>query len=122
MKEFENIISIILSLIKANIFAAILVFLLYLIEINTNFKLFVKQFKWKKSTKNARIHRNGDQVYYFIFCCIVYVYEIYKGTISLTIISFIIWLILLIILSTIFGKLYDKYQGIDPGKADDDYT
>ena len=122
MVGITNILETLFSLVKANFLALILVFVLYLIEINSDFKLFVKQFQWKKSLKNARIHRNGDQVLYFIFCTAVYIYDLYKGNVNFSVISFIIWLITLIILSTIFGKIYDKYQGVDPKKADDDFS
>jgi hypothetical protein len=120
MNIINSIIDVFLCLLKANLLATVLVFGLYLIEINSEFKLFVKQFKWKKSINNARIQRNGTQVYYFIFCCGVYIYDLYKSNVNFTIISFVIWLITLIFLSTILGKIYDKYQGVDPNKADDD--
>ena len=122
MVGITNILETLFSLVKANFLALILVFVLYLIELNTEFKFFVKQFQWKKSLNNARIHRNGDQVYYFVFCTAIYIYDLYKGNVNFSVISFIIWLITLIILSTIFGKIYDKYQGVDPKKADDDFT
>jgi hypothetical protein len=122
MIVINNILETLYSLVKANFLAAVLVFALYLIEINTQFKFFVKQFKWKKSINNARIHRDGDQVSYFIFCSVVYIYDLYKGNVNFKIIAFFVWFITLISLTTILGKLYEKYQGVDPTKADDDFT
>jgi hypothetical protein len=118
----NDIFNVLVSLVKANILAVAVVFVFYLIEINSDFKLFVKQFQWKKSLKNARIHRDRDQVSYFIFCTAVYVYDLYKGNVKFSVISFIFWFALLIFLSTIFGKIYDQYQGVDPKKADDDFS
>jgi hypothetical protein len=122
MHLINDIFNVLVSLIKANILVVAIVFVLYLIEINSDFKLFVKQFQWKKSLKNARIHRDRDQVSYFIFCTAVYVYDLYKGNVKFSVISFIFWFALLIFLSTIFGKIYDQYQGVDPEKADDDLS
>jgi len=122
MTEFYQILDIYYSLIKANFLIAAIVIILYIIEINTKLILFVKQFKWKKSLKNAKIHRDRDQGSYFIFCCLVYLFDLFKGNIRFTIISFIFWIISLVFLATLFGKIYDRYQGIDPNKADDDYT
>jgi len=118
----ENALNVVLSFVKANFLAALVVFFLYLIERNSEWILFVKQFKWKKSQKNARIHRHRDQVYYFIFCILVYIYDIYNNNIHFTAFSFTIWFTLLIVFSTFFGKLYYKYQGVDPNKADDDFS
>jgi len=122
MHLINDVLNVLVSLIKANILAVAIVLVLYLVEINSDFKLFVKQFQWKKSIKNARIHRDRDQGYYFILCTAVYIYDLYKGSIDFSIISFIIWLAMLIFLSTIFGKIYDQYQGVDPQKADDDLS
>lgn len=71
--------------------------------------------------KNAKRSRNGDQVYYFVFCIIVYIYDLLNN-LEFTFLSFILWFVILITLSTYFGKIYDKYQGVDPNKADDDFT
>ena len=122
MHLINDVLNVLVSLIKANILAVAIVLVLYLVEINSDFKLFVKQFQWKKSIKNARIHRNRDQVLYFIFCTAVYIYDLYKGNVNFSVISFIFWLAALIFLSTIFGKIYDQYQGVDPQKADDDLS
>jgi hypothetical protein len=118
----SNFLNIILSILKANVLTSLIVFVLYLIEINSDFKFFVKQFKWKKSVRNAEIHRNRDQVSYFILAIIVYIYDIYNNNLEFTFISFVIWVAILITLSTIFGKIYDKYQGVEPNKADDDFS
>ena len=118
----DSLINVIVSILKSNFIAIIIVFMSFVIESFTDFKFLIKDFKWKKSLKNARIHRNGNQVYYFILTSIVYAYDLYKGNLEFTFIAFAIWLAILITLSTILGKIYDKYQGVDPNKADDDYT
>ncbi len=117
--EFYNIL---FSILKANIFAAILVILFYLIEIKYNLKIFIKYFTWKKSQKNARIATDGNTGYYAIFCLFIFIYDIVKKNVKFNFISVLLWLIIIIILSSTFHKLYSKYQGVDPNKADNDYT
>jgi hypothetical protein len=118
----NNLLSIIISIFKAGLISLFIVIGLYLIEKNSELIFFVKEFKSKKSIRHAEINHDRDQGYYFIITSIVYIYDLYKGYVEFTYISFIIWFAILITLSTIFGKIYDKYQVIDPNKADDDYT
>jgi hypothetical protein len=84
--------------------------------------LFIKQFKWEKNRRKAEIHLDGATFTYYVFTMGVFIYDIIKGNVIFHIIPIVIWLVIMIILTIIFRDLYDKYQGYDPNKADDDYS
>ncbi|MAT39343.1 MAG: hypothetical protein CL946_07040 [Ectothiorhodospiraceae bacterium] len=122
MEVVHAVKSAILSLLKANVLASIVVFFLYLVESNSDYKLFVTHFKWKKSRKYARVFRHTFQAYFFIFCVCIFFYDLFRGSFDLSMISFVVWLILLLTLTMALGKFHDKYQGVDPNKEDDDLS
>ena len=88
----------------------------------THYSIFIRYFKWKKSTRNAEIASDGNTVYYVIVCLIVFIYDVYKHHVKFSFLNVIFWLIIMTMLALIFHKLYAKYQGLDPTKADDDYS
>ena len=118
----DTIWSIFFSIIKAHIFILIVLFLTYFIEVTTPLILFVKQFQWKKSPRNAEIHLNGDTAYYLIILLGFYFYEIYEDNVELSLNTFSLWVLMVLPVLTFFRKFYNKYQGVDPNIADDDYT
>ena len=115
-------LSSIFSIIKANLIILGILIVTYIIEVNSNFKLFIDHFKWKKSIRNAEIAANGNTIYYLIFCLAVFVYDMIKNNVKFNFINILFWLIIMTMLTFIFHRLYSKYQGVDPNKADDDYT
>ena len=118
----NKIFLILYSICKSHLIIIGILILTYFIEEITGLKLFIRQFKWKKSTKNALIHLDGDSWLYFLFVLGVFIFDIFKKRIPFEFSSVIIWLSIMIFLVFIFRKYYNKYQGVDPNKADDDYT
>ena len=114
--------SVIFSITKAHIFIIIILFISFLFEKMLDLHLFIKQFIWKKNKKKAEIHLDGATFTYFVFIKGVFIYDIIKGNIDFHIIPIVIWLVIMIILTIICRDLYDKYQGFDPNKADDDFS
>lgn len=94
----------------------------YIIEINSDFRLFVKQIKWKKSNRNAEIHLNGGPISYLVLVFTVFVYDVLKENINFNFLTILFWFIITIISVKIFLKYYTEYQGVDQNKADDDYS
>ena len=117
--ELENVFY---SIVKAHIFIIIILFVTFLLEQLLGLRLFIKPFMWKKNARKARIYLDGDTFTYFVFNVGVFIYDIIKGNVSYHFIPIIIWLVIMIILTIIFRDFYNKYQGYDPNKADDDYT
>ncbi len=52
----------------------------------------------------------------------VLTFDIYYGNIELSIFTFVAWLIIVIPLAILFRKYHAKYQGVDPGKTDEDFS
>lgn len=122
MSNYPFIAGALTSLVKANIYALIIVSIVYILERVFKLKIFYGYFRWKKSQKNARIAADGDTGYYFIFCGLIYAYDIWKGHIQYHWLSTVIWVVCLIFLSIVFHDLYSNYQGVDPNKKDSDFT
>ena len=122
MNFLNTIKNVIYSIVKAHLIICGILIISYIIEINTNFKLFIKHFQWKKSIRNAEIALDGHSVFYFAIVLIFFIYEIIKKKIDLYFFSIVLWLVIMICLLLIFRKYYNKHQGVDPTKADDDFT
>lgn len=60
-------------------------------------------------------------MYYLIFVSAVFGYDVYRGKIDLKFESILIFAIIMMWLLMIFRKYFNKYQGIDPTKKDNDY-
>ena len=116
------VIDVIYSVLKAHLIILVILILSYIIEQITPLSLFVDQFKWKKSPRNAEIHVSGDSLYYLIIVLIVFIYDIYHDKIELNFISILAWLVIMIPLFWLFRILYRKYQGVDTNKADVDFS
>jgi hypothetical protein len=114
---FFELEKVFFSIVKAHVFIIIILFITFLLEKVFGLSLFIDQFKWKKSTNNARIHLNRDTFTYFVFTMGVFIYDIIKGNVTFHIIPIAIWLVIMIILTIIFRDLYDKYQGYDPKQS-----
>ena len=110
------------SIVKANIYATLIILIVYVFEVSFNLKIFIKYFTWKKSRRNAEIAADGNTGYYVIFCCGVFIYDILNGFIAFNFANVVFWLTIMTILALTFHKLYSKYQGVDPNKRDDDFT
>ncbi|MGD9489409.1 MAG: hypothetical protein AB7W47_15435 [Calditrichaceae bacterium] len=110
------------SIIKANSLFLGIVGITYIIEKFTGLSLFVDQFKWKKSQNNAEALLVRDSVNYFFLLAGVFIFDLYKENIELNPLSIGIWLVIVVILIRLFRKYHSKYQAVDPGKTDDDYS
>ena len=122
MNIINEIFSVIHSIIKSNIIIAIIVFISYLIEINSNWVLLVKRFKMKKNKKQTQIASKAHAGFYSEFILMVFIYDLYKGNFEFTFLTVFVWLIIVIFLTILLYKLYSKYQGFDPDKKDDDFS
>ena len=122
MNFLKTTSSVIYSIAEAHLIVMGILALSYIIEVNTNLRLLIKHFKWRKSIRNAEIALDGHSVFYFVFVMAVFIYDIIEKKVDLNFISIGLWLGIMICLLTLFRKCYKKYQGVDPDKADDDYT
>lgn len=133
----ELIFSVTISIIKSQLFVAALYIGSFVIEKSTSLKLLVHHFNWKKSTLNAKKSLNGASVEYVVICTGVFIYDLYNKHIDLQSIDifgigttaftnggvvFLLWFYTMRWLVTGFRWFYDKYQGVDPNKSDDDLT
>lgn len=117
-----DIINILITLGKSHLYVLYIVIGSFIIEKFTGLKLFIYDYFWVKSPRNAEDGSNRDAGLYLIINCIVFGYNIYHGRIEFNIFNIIIWVIIISILTKIFYKIHRKYQKVDPNKADDDYT
>lgn len=105
-------------LLKSHLCLLILIVITYLIEVITGKLLLVRWFKYKKDLKSAEGTADREAFLYFMFNIVYVIYKAYiKNDISHGF-SFIIWLLIITVLSIVVRKLYFKYQGIDPSKPD----
>lgn len=133
----ELIIDVFISIGKAQLIVGIVYIISFLIEKITGLTLIIDNFTWKKSTLNAKRSLNGASVEYVVICIGVFIYDIYNRHIDLQSIDifgigtssyvngwvvFILWGYSMRRLVTGFRWFYDKYQGVDPNKSDDDLT
>ena len=133
----ELIVDVFTSIGKAQLIVIGIVSVSYLIEKITGFGLFVDHFTWKKSVSNTRVLKTGDTFYYIVICTGVFIYDLYNRNIDLQSIDifgigtraftngcviFILWGYSMRWLVTGFRWFYDKYQGVDSNKSDDDLT
>lgn len=118
----NDIILVIISVGKAQIFVIALIILSYIIEKVTILNLFIDHYTWRKSPNNVQILANGDTGYYVILCIFVLSYDIFKGFVKFNVVSILSWLFLMMILIPTLRHLHLKYQGVDPDKPDDDWT
>lgn len=93
----------------------------YLIEKITGLKLFFWQYHWKKSLNNVRIISNRDSAYFLILNIIVFIYYVYKDKIEFGLIIFLLWLLVLSVLTRLLYNVHRKYQKKDPNKKDNEY-
>ena len=122
MAYIDVVSKMLLNIVKANIIVLIIILLSAIIERLFGVILFIKYFKWKKSPNNADIAADAHSGYYLVIMVIFYLYEIVKGNIEFKVTVTILWFVICIILIIIFHKFYNKYQGIDANRNDDDFT
>ena len=109
----------------------------FIIEKGTGLDLLIFLFKWKKSTLNAKRHLRGATVEYVLICLGVFIYDLYDKNINLETIDifgigttpfvngcvvFLLSFSLLPLMTIWFEKYYERDQGHDPDKSDDDLT
>ncbi len=120
--KMAAIVDTIMVLVKSHVLLLLLLLASYMIEKITGLRLFIDHYTWVKSPENAEALTARDSFFYILLNIGVLLYHYFKDEITLTWISFLLWLILLGILVRIFYKVHRKYQKVDPNKADDDYT
>ena len=108
-----------LSLLLGSHFYLLLVILfVFIIEKITGNSILVFWFLYKKDLKTAIGTADREALLYFLYNNGYVIYKVYiKGNFSGEF-NFIIWLIIIIVLTVIVRKLYFKYQGIDKDKPD----
>ena len=94
----------------------------YFLEKTTGISVFVDQFLWEKSLRNAEINIDRDSWLYFLWNLAFLIYILVKNRIEFSITILTFWLLIMLLLLKPFRYFYDKYQKVDSEKADDDYT
>jgi hypothetical protein len=122
MDFFDILNKTVLSIFKAQIIVICIFIGSYLLESMTELKLLFWEFKWKKNLRNANAARDGNAVYYFFTMLAVYIYDCVTNKIDFNVISLIIWFIIALSFAIVFAKIYNKYQGFDPSKANDEFN
>ena len=117
-----DIINIFITIVKAHLLILFIIIISFLIEKLTGLRLLIDHYTWIKSKNNIEVLSTRDSGNYIIINLLVFIYDIYKNSISFNFINIIIWLVLIIILTKVFYRTHKKYQKFDPNKADDDYT
>lgn len=108
-------------ILKAQLIVLVIVLFSYVIERNTDWKLFFDIFKYPKNLKAATGNADLHAAVYFIVCLITLIHHIYSIDYDPAGYSFWKWLVLMVPLTVIFQKLYYKYTAKDPKRADDDW-
>jgi hypothetical protein len=111
--RFDYLIVIIL---KTHLYILVIIIFSYLIEKHSNLKLLFENFKWKKSNEMAEAGADFHAFLYFLFSLAILIYDGYIKDRAPTNFSFIRWLIIMFILSTIFRYTYYIFTGKDPKK------
>jgi len=106
----------------SQVIVLLIILISYFVEKYTPVNLFIDQFTWKKSPRNARKFAGGNAVYYFIINLLVFIYCIYTQYIPFSKWKLIVWSIIVSLFSLLVRELYYSYQGIDFNKSDDDYS
>ena len=122
IKSMIDIIHILKSIGKAHVIILLIVIWSLIIEFSTGIKLFVDNYKWKKSIRNAEDASTRDSTFYLIVMISVFIYDIIKKNVDFNPLNIIIWIIIVSILVKVFYKIHNKYQAVDPKKANDDLT
>lgn len=118
----ENIYNIVYSIVKAHLLICAIIIVSFIIERFTPLVLFIKQFKGKKSSNNARAFLESTTYIYILFLLSILVYDIVKGKIQIESTSLIIWALVMFWLVHLFRKFIRKYQKVDPDKSDHDFS
>jgi hypothetical protein len=116
------IIPVIYSLLKAHIILIGIVAISYIIEKITPLRLLYDHFKWEKSVKNAEAALDLHTFLYILFIMSVLIYDIYIENVKFEVLPIVIWISLMIIFVRFFRKYYNKYQGVDKNKSDNDFS
>jgi hypothetical protein len=117
----EDFSLLILDLFLVHGFLLLLILASVVIEKITGLSLFVDQFRWKKSPNNALNIKARDTVYYIIYMVACFVYFLVKGKLPHVALAIPGWIFTMVIAVIYQRKFYDRYQGVDPSKSDDDY-
>ncbi len=105
-------------LIESHFYLFIFVLITHFVELLTGFRMFVRWFLFKKDLKTAHGTASRETLLYFIYNIGFAVYKVYFSENTEADFYFFIWVVIIIFLSILFRKLYNKYQGIDENKPD----
>ncbi len=103
-------------LIISHLYLIGLILVIYTYELITGKLILVHWFLFRKDLKSAYGSAIREAMLYFLFNI---GFGIYKTFIKKNVpeeFSFLIWIVIVLSLSIIVGRLYYKYQGIDPNK------
>jgi len=105
-------------LMESHLYLIGLILIIYTYELITGKLILVHWFLFKKDLKSAYGSAIIESILYFFFNIGFGVYKAFiKKNVSEDF-SFFIWFVIILCLSIIVGRLYYKYQGIDPDKPD----
>jgi hypothetical protein len=110
------------SILFSNVCILGIVFISYLIEHFSTWKLLFDNFKIPKSKRTARSAADFHSVLYFIFNFIFRSVYIHRIKIETEKYSFIVWIIIVLIITIILNKVYFRYTKIDDTKEDFDFS
>ena len=106
---------------KGNLICLFVVFISYIIEINSNWKLLIHNFEYPKNLFIKTGAANFHALLYFFTNFIVLIRDLYKIDPNPVGYSFWKWLVIIIPLTIIVRMLYLKYTAFDPNRSDDDH-
>lgn len=118
----DYLIDALLILGKAHLLILLIVISVWIIEITLGLNLLVKMYIWKKNPKLAMSTTDLDSLVYVLLNIGAYLYYQIHGEPHFHWLTFLIWFGSLVLLSYLFRKIHYRFQGIDPDKAEDDYT
>ena len=105
-------------LLESHVCLLILVLVVYVIETLTGKLILVHWFKLKKDMKSAIGSADMESLLYFLFNIGFSIYKVYIRKSVQGNFHFVVWVVIVLVLSITVRKLYMKYQGIDTNKPD----
>ena len=105
-----------------NLICLLIIFVSYIIESISEWKLFITFFRLKKNIDMAHGAANFHALLYFLICFFTVLLDrYYLGNTNVNF-SWVNWFILMLPLTIIFRMLYLKFTKIDPDRGNHDFS
>jgi len=111
-----------ISILNGHIIIGIVILVSYIIEKISNWKLLFDAFLLPKSNRTARAGADFHTLLYFLINLVVHVIELMRFDNVPENYSFWKWLIVMVLLSIGFQKLYFKLTVKNPNRSDFDFS